>query len=502
MLFSCSKKQSEILEIVPEQKITDNTIIAYTNTPGTFRFEAKLNNKNVDKKVTWGYENNPGHYNFAHGDDSLNEKCTFSWSNIASPTKYEDIKINCYLDEKPDIKASYTFTFDVKDLGHMEISGENELSWNIQSIQSETYTCNETDAIWSYTSNPTLPSGVTFNISTHKLIADGTTSEIGTYYVTIQTTLHGFATASLLVELTINQGTLQIIGPSTIQWNATTASSKQYSCDPSDVTWSCDDSSLPPNISFDDTTAILSYDGSGIPQTYYYLTITATKAGYNPVTLNITVEICEFEDMNISGDETLIWNTLTEKESNVYMCTESIGVTWSCSSVPGLPSGISFNTSTHKLEADGSTIDSGDWNVTIKAEKSGYIDATFSVSLKINPKSMTINSGSSELNWHTVTAESEQYVCSETEGVTWSYAEPGALPGEITLDTSTGELSSTATIIASVSYSIIIKAEKEGYVQATKSVTINISLNTITISCTTGDTDKSAMIVTLLVACA
>jgi len=334
-------------------------------------------------------------------------------------------------------------------------------------------TAGTTPIVWSVSSG-TLPAGLT--LSSDGTLT-GTPSATGSYSFTARAT-NGFGAATQTYSGTVGNKVAPTITTSGLggTLKAGTAYTQPFSATGSiPLAWSISAGTLPSGLSIDSTSGLLS----GTPTTTgsYSFTVRATNdAGYNDKALTGTIT---------GSAPTVTTTTLTALVqglafSQQLITSGSATITFAVTAGT-LPAGLSVNSSSGLMS--GTPSSSGSYNFTVTATNSFGTDA--------KQYTGTISSGTPTITTTSLSTIYRNVATSQTIFFTGAYSgtwsvQSGTLPTGLSLNTSSGVISGTATTVQTSTFTIRV-TNSYGYadqaftvsVLESQTAIVQTSLNTI-----------------------
>jgi hypothetical protein len=323
--------------------------------------------------------------------------------------------------------------------------------------------------ITDYSVSPALPSGISLNSSTGVIHGTPTSISPATNYLITGSNASGNITSTLTLTVidtppssfTYSTGSPiytkgSVISPNTP--NLSGGAVTNYSVSPS----------LPSGLLLNSTSGIITGTPTGIVAETLYTVTAANTGGSTTATLALTVNDIPPSTLSYS-EMSAVYTRGTVITNNTP--TASGGPIVSYSSSPPLPSGLILNSSSGMISGTPNGIVIGS-NYTITATNSGG-STTVDLNITVNdipPSSLAYSSMTpTYLKGVSITANSP----SNTGGAIVSYSISPSLPSGLTLNSSTGIITGTASnITPSQSYEIT-GTNSGGSIQATLIVQVN-----------------------------
>jgi uncharacterized repeat protein (TIGR01451 family) len=323
-------------------------------------------------------------------------------------------------------------------------------------------------AVVSYAVSPQLPNGLALDTITGEI--SGTPSHItaSQSYTITASNSGGSSQRNMIIEVNDAQ---PVIGYSTTSYTFTKGTALPSTITPTDtggtvVTWSVDPD-LPAGLNFDTSTGEISGTPTVVSASATY-TVTAENSGGTDTDV-LTIEVIDIPPASITYSELAIVETKGIAITPVTATTTGgTVVTWSI--LPALPNGLILDTSTGEISGT-STVLSTLATYTITGQNTGG-SITTTIDITVNdqiPSGIIYNSNpyASQINSAMTTGVP---TVSGGDVVTWSIT-PN-LPNGLSIDSSTGEISGTPTVL-STQTTYTISAENTGGI-ATTTVDITI----------------------------
>lgn len=291
----------------------------------------------------------------------------------------------------------------------------------------------------------TLPAGLTLNASTGSITGTPTTAAAATVYP-ITATYTGGATATTNITITVNPAkpVISYTG-SPFAFTSGTAISplNPNNTGGTAASWSISPTTLPAGLSFDNTTGIISGTPTAVTAATTF-TITATNVTGSGST-TISIKVNPPAPVISYTPSTNIYVLLNAIPTLSPVNTGGAATSWSIS--PGLPFGLSFNTSTGAITGTPLLV-SPMTTYTITATNAGGSGST-TVNIAVNALPPII-SYVPAVNVYTVGVAITPISPTNIGGTPTSYSISGTLPAGLSFDTTTGTISGTPTATSPV----------------------------------------------------
>lgn len=324
-------------------------------------------------------------------------------------------------------------------------------------------------AATSWSISPSLPAGLSFDTTTGTISGTPTAlSAITTYTVTAS---NGGGSNSTTIYITVNptapvisytpSSNNFIVGAAITTWTPTNTGG-------SSTSWSIGPA-LPAGLIFNTTTGAISGTPTAVSATTTYTISADNDGGVGTTSITITCVNPTLPIINYSPSSNIY--TVGAAITN-WVPTNSGGAAASWSISPGLPAGLSFDTTTGIISGT-PTASSAATTYTVTATNT-VGSSTTTVNITINAQAPVI-SYTPSTNTYTVGTTISSLTPSNTGGAATSWSISSVLPAGLSFNTSTGVISGTPTA-ASVSKTYTITATN---VTGSGSTTVTITINSL-----------------------
>ncbi len=365
--------------------------------------------------------------------------------------------------------ASTTINLTVNDIAPSALSySAPSATYTVSTAITDNTPTISGGTVLSYSINPALPAGLSFNTTTGVISGTPTATQNPAVIHTIAATNSGGST-SAAVTITVNAGapTLSYSGNPFTFTKGTSVSNVTATA--SNISSFAISGRLPNGLSFSTSTGEIA----GTPTelmvaTPFVVTGTNSTGQTATETLSITV--------NDGAPSSLTYFEASPTYTTGIRITDNTpsssgGVVLSYSITPALPAGLSFNTVNGVISGTATTTQNPAAVHTITATNSGG-STTGTVTLTVNSPAPTLSYAGSPYNLTKGTG----YTLSASGTNGSSFAIGGTLPNGLSLDASTGAISGTPTeLLVATPYSVTV-TNSTGQ---TASTTINLTVNDV-----------------------
>ncbi len=297
--------------------------------------------------------------------------------------------------------------------------------------------------IVTYTIAPTLPAGLALSASTG--VISGTPTAITSTATYTVTGTNAAGSTSTPISITVNDAIPVLtytLNPATYTKSVAIASNSPTNTGGAVVTWSI--SSLPAGLSFNTSTGAITGTPTAITGTAVYV-VSATNTG-GTATVNVTITVNDAAPVTLAYSTNpaiyIRTNAVTANNATVTGGGPITGFTVS----PTLPAGLSMNAANGQITGTPTAI-TATATYTVSANNTGG-SATASLVLTVNDLAPTALSYTTAAPTYTKGTAIASNNPSNTGGAITSYSVSPALPAGLTLDTTTGKITGTPTVVA------------------------------------------------------
>ena len=320
-------------------------------------------------------------------------------------------------------------------------------------------------ASWSI--SPALSAGLSFNTSTGVISGTPTAQSLLVLYTITATNVTG--SSSFNINITCNNPVPPNISysPSTNTYIVGTAISALTPTNTGGTVVSYSVSpSLPAGLSLNTSTGVISGTPTAVTATATY-TVTATNAGGSGTT-TVTLTVNPALPIISYSPSTNVYTINTAISSLTPANTGGAAASWAIS--PGLPAGLSFNTTTGIISGTPTAITATASYTVTATNITG--SATTTVTITVNPKAPVI-SYSPAANVYVINTAIATWSPANTGGTATSWSISPALPAGLSFDTTTGTISGTPTALSTITTYTITATNAGGSGSTTVNVTVN-----------------------------
>lgn len=321
-------------------------------------------------------------------------------------------------------------------------------------------------AVVSYSVNPVLPTGLSLNITSGVISGTPTAVTANANYVVTATNTGGSTNAT--VAITVND-----VPPLTLSYttpNVFTKGTAITALNPTVtggavVTYSVAPA-LPAGLSLNTTSGVISGTPSAITAIANYVVTATNSGGSKTATVVITVNDVAPSALNYTTPNVYTKGTAITALSP----TVSGGTVVSYSVAPALPTGLSLNTTTGVISGT-PTVVTTIANYVVTATNTGG-STTKTVSITVNdiaPATLSYTTPNVFTKGIAITALNPTV----TGGAVVSYSVAPVLPAGLSLNTTTGVISGTPTVVVATANYVVTATNTGGSKTATVVITVN-----------------------------
>lgn len=368
---------------------------------------------------------------------------TITASNGVNPDATQNFTL--VVNPGPEFTSSNTATFAVGTLGNFQAT-----------------VINLPGATFSLTAG-TLPSGVTLN-SAGLLSGTPAIGTSGVYPITIAVANGSGTTASQNFTLNVS-GPPRFTSLNAATFIAGSPGSFAVTAMGFPVPTFTRSGTLPPGVTFNTTTGILSGTPSATTGKVYTVTFKATNSFGNVsqsfmLTVNRAPAITSANNATFTAGKV---GTFTAKATGFPAATFSL--------VGTLPSGVTFNSTTGVLSGTPAAGTGGTYPVTITASNAVVADAVQSFTLTVKEKPTVTSASATTFQ----TGDSASFQVTSVGFPAATYSISGALPSGVTFNTTTGLLSGTPSATSGKVYILKITAKNGTTPNAVQTFTLTVN---------------------------
>ncbi len=359
-----------------------------------------------------------------------------------------------------------TFTVNAVEGVAPTITSADHTTFNAGTAGTFTVTSTATPAATYSVSSGTLPTGVTLNATTG-VLSSTTSAVAGVYTFTISAS-NGVGTAATQpFTLTIAKAPTITSAASTTFVQGSPSTFNVTSTGTPAATYSVSSGTLPNGVTLNPTTGVLSSTADAALGTYNF-TISASNGVGSPATQPFTLTIAQAAAPVFTSNNTASFTQGTAG-SFTFTATGTPAPTYSVTSGT-LPAGVSLNATTGVLSSTTAAV-AGVYTFTVSASNGVGTPANMPFTLNIN--SAPAITSANNTKFAQGIAGSFNVTSTGTPAATYSVTS-GTLPAGVTLDSTTGLLSSTVNAAVGT-YVFTISASNGVGTAATQSFTLTIA---------------------------
>ena len=330
-------------------------------------------------------------------------------------------------------------------------------------------------AVARYSVSPALPAGLTLDSSAGVITGTPTMASPATAYVVTASNSVGSATTGLSItintQVTAPAGLTYSVNPAVYSVGAAISANMPNSSGGAVATYSVSPA-LPPGLSLDTTTGIISGTPTAVTAATAYVVTATNAAGSATAGLGITVNTGVTPPTGLTYSvNPAIYTVGTAIASDTPGSSGGAVTAYSVS--PALPAGLSLNTSTGAISGVPTTVIPATAYVVTATNSAG--SATAGLSLTVTTGVISPSGLSYSVNPAVYTAGTAIATNTPTSsgGAVTTYAVTPALPAGLSLNAVTGVISGTPTTVTPASAYVVTATNVAGSATAGLSITVN-----------------------------
>ena len=367
--------------------------------------------------------------------------------------------------------TSATLTLTVNDVppANLTYSTNPATYTNGTAIPSSNTPASTGGAVVSYTISPALPAGLSFSTTTGAIT--GTPSVLGTGTYTVTATNSGGNT-SVGVVITVND-----VPPGSLGYTYTSATFTKGVAIAPDPPFSTTGGAitsyallggLPAGLSLDTSTGIITGTPTAISSSASYSVRASNSGGHIDIVLTFTVNDAAPTNLTYSTNPA-VYSLQVAISTNSP--THGGGAVTGYSISPGLPAGLSFDTTTGAITGT-PLVTSAQANYTVTASNTGG-NTTATVSIKVSNPPVGLSYVHNVLSYSVGDSIGLNFANLTVGATGLTFTVNPSLPAGLTLDVNFGTLAGTATAVAATANYTVTASNADG--SSSTQVTITIA---------------------------